>query len=161
MHLCSDVKWSFQSQLDLIRVQLKWTGETKLLFCFPSYFVTSRLSKSISSIHSYEFLNRSCIVPHVFSGWTENYFSSKWKVNFFFARDKYWLFTSCQDGTDPSRLEQQQKHLPCVRMDRVASSILIPKFFWKKTTIEGCYADVCSVLGREAEQFIYCRWFCN
>lgn len=76
-------KWSFQSQLDLVRVQLKWTSETKLLFCFPSYFVTSRLSKSISSIHSYEFLNRSCIVPHVFSGWTENYFSSKWKVYFF------------------------------------------------------------------------------
>ena len=83
MHLCSDVKWSFQSQLDLVQVQLKWTSETKLLFCFPSYFVTSRLSKSISSIHSYEFLNRSCIVPHVFSGWTENYFSSNWKVYFF------------------------------------------------------------------------------
>lgn len=140
-------------------VEMNEWDKVALLF---SFFFLSRLGSHKAFLSS--ILTNSSIV-HVLS---PMYSLVELKITLvqnekfiFFARDKYWLFTSCQDGTDPSRLEQQQKHLPYVRMDRVASSILNPKFFWKKTTIEGCYADECSVLRREAEQFIYCRWFCN
>lgn len=35
------------------------------------------------------------------------------------------------------------------------------KILLKEKKIEGCYADECSVLRREAEQYIHFPWFCN
>lgn len=126
-------KWSFQGLIDLLWVQLKWISETTLLrsLSFPSHLSRVGCQRAfLSSIHTNFAMVMSCAL--CISSWPENYFCSRCKsLKFFCSMDKCRIFTSSHDGTDPTCL-QQQKDLPCMRMDRVANSILIPKFFEKK-----------------------------